>query len=228
MGVTCNDPVRLDDLDRKILDHLERDGRATLADVGAAVGLSASAVKRRVDRLHETGVIVGYTAVIDPQALGDRLEAFVELYCADSVAPGDLLASVAGLPAVIAAHTVAGDADAVVRVRVEGIEELERVIEELRRDPRSCGRARWSRCLRWSSDRDADCRALTRLAFEELGARHRRDRAGPPGDRRPRVRPRPAEGAARRHRGRGLRDACAGGAALAGRAAAVACPSAVR
>jgi DNA-binding Lrp family transcriptional regulator len=129
-------PVRLDDLDRKILDQLERDGRATLADVGSAVGLSPSAVRRRVDRLHETGVIIGYTAVVDPQALGDRLEAFIELYCADTVAPNDLLSSVAGLPAVIAAHTVAGDADAVVRVRVEGIEELERVIEVLRRDPK--------------------------------------------------------------------------------------------
>jgi DNA-binding Lrp family transcriptional regulator len=129
-------PVRVDDLDRKILDHLERDGRATLADVGAAVGLSASAVKRRVDRLEETGVIVGYAAIIDPQAAGDRLEAFVELYCADNVAPGDLLSSVAGLDAVVAAHTVAGDADAVVRVRVEGIEALERTIEQLRRDPK--------------------------------------------------------------------------------------------
>jgi Lrp/AsnC family transcriptional regulator, leucine-responsive regulatory protein len=129
-------PVHLDDLDRKILDVLRRDGRATLAEVGAAVGLSASAVKRRVDRLHDNGVIVGYTAIVDPQALGDRLEAFVELYCADSVAPADLLASVSGLDAVIAAHTVAGDADAVVRVRVEGIEELERTIEQLRRDPK--------------------------------------------------------------------------------------------
>ncbi len=129
-------PVHLDAVDRKIIDALERDGRATLADVGAAVGLSASAVKRRVDRLHETGVIVGYTALIDPRALGDRLEAFVELYCADSVAPNDLLAAVAGLPAVVAAHTVAGDADAVVRVRVEGIDALERTIEQLRRDPR--------------------------------------------------------------------------------------------
>jgi DNA-binding Lrp family transcriptional regulator len=128
--------VRLDEVDRKILDHLERDGRATLADVGAAVGLSASAVKRRVDRLHETGVIVGYAAIVDPQAVGDRLEAFMELYCADSVAPADLLASVSGLSAVVAAHTVAGDADAVVRVRVAGIEELERTIEQLRRDPR--------------------------------------------------------------------------------------------
>ena len=129
-------PIRLDDLDRKILDHLERDGRATLADVGAAVGLSASAVKRRIDRLHDQRVIVGYAALVDPQALGDRHEAFVELYCADCVAPGDLLSSVSDLDAVVAAHTVAGDADAVVRVRVEGIEALERTIEQLRRDPK--------------------------------------------------------------------------------------------
>ena len=127
--------MRLDEVDRKILDHLERDGRATLADVGAAVGLSSSAVKRRVDRLERGGVIVGYAAIVDPAAVGDRLEAFVELYCADNVAPGDLLSSVADLDAVVAAHTVAGDADAVVRVRVEGIEALERVIEQLRRDP---------------------------------------------------------------------------------------------
>jgi Lrp/AsnC family leucine-responsive transcriptional regulator len=127
---------RLSDLDRKILALLQRDGRRSFADIGREVGLSTPAVKRRVDRLHETGVIVGYAAIVDPQALGDRLEAFVELYCADSVAPGDLLESVVGLPAVVAAHTVAGDADAIVRVRVEGIEELERTIEQLRRDPK--------------------------------------------------------------------------------------------
>jgi DNA-binding Lrp family transcriptional regulator len=129
-------PVRLDELDRKILDVLRRDGRATLAEVGTAVGLSPSAVKRRVDRLHESGVIVGYAALVDPQAVGDRLEAFIELYCADTVAPNDLLSSVGDLPAVVAAHTVAGDADAIVRVRVQGIEELERTIEHLRRDPK--------------------------------------------------------------------------------------------
>jgi DNA-binding Lrp family transcriptional regulator len=125
----------LDDLDRKIIDVLERNGRATLAQVGASVGLSASAVKRRLDRLESSGVISGYAAIVNPAALGARLEAFVELYCAESVAPVDLVASVGGMDEIVAAHTVAGDADAVVRVRVEGIEALERAIEHLRRDP---------------------------------------------------------------------------------------------
>jgi Lrp/AsnC family transcriptional regulator, leucine-responsive regulatory protein len=125
----------LDDLDRKIIDVLERHGRATLAQVGEAVGLSSSAVKRRLDRLESTGVISGYSAVVNPAALGARLEAFVELYCAESVAPVDLVASVSGMDELVAAHTVAGDADAIVRVRVEGIDALERAIEHLRRDP---------------------------------------------------------------------------------------------
>src|SRR3954466_7329149 len=110
-------PVRLDDLDRKILDHLERDGRATLADVGSAVGLSSSAVKRRVDRLQAAGGVVGYAAIVAPAAVGDRLEAFVELYCADSVAPGDLLSSVSGLDVVVAAPTGPGAARAGARAR---------------------------------------------------------------------------------------------------------------
>ena len=125
----------LDDLDRKIIDVLERDGRATLAQIGDEVGLSSSAVKRRLDRLESSGVIAGYAAVVNPAALGARLEAFVELYCAESVAPVDLVASVADMDEIVAALAVAGDADAIVRVRVEGIEALERAIEHLRRDP---------------------------------------------------------------------------------------------
>ena len=125
----------IDDIDRRIIALLRDDARRSFQDIGSRVSLSAPAVKRRVDRLEASGVIVGYAAIVDPAAVGDRLEAFVELYCADNVAPGDLLASVADLDAVVAAHTVAGDADAVVRVRVEGIEALERVIEQLRRDP---------------------------------------------------------------------------------------------
>ncbi len=80
-------------------------------------------------------MIAGYAAIVNPAALGARLEAFVELYCAESVAPVDLVASVGGMDEIVAAHTVAGDADAVVRVRVEDIGALERAIEHLRRDP---------------------------------------------------------------------------------------------
>src|SRR5688572_31841493 len=71
--------VTIDGTDRQILDLLARDARRTFADIGAQVGLSAPAVKRRVDRLESTGVISGYTVVVDHARLGKSLEAFAEL-----------------------------------------------------------------------------------------------------------------------------------------------------
>ena len=62
--------MTLDDLDKQIVAALVRDARATYAEVGAAVGLSAPAVKRRVDRLLAAGAITGFSAQVDPSALG--------------------------------------------------------------------------------------------------------------------------------------------------------------
>ena len=60
----------LDSIDVKIVDLLVEDGRRTLADLGAQIGLSAPAVKRRLERLEESGVITGYTAKVDHRKLG--------------------------------------------------------------------------------------------------------------------------------------------------------------
>src|SRR4051794_36409723 len=103
-GMATN--ARLDDLDRKILALLVLDGRRPLADIGREVGLSTPAVKRRVDRLERTGVIRGYSAVVDAGRLDLGFEAIAEIYCADRTAPGDVLASVAGIPEVVSAVTV--------------------------------------------------------------------------------------------------------------------------
>ena len=126
---------RLSDMDRKILAILQADGRRSFADIGRAVGLSTPAVKRRVDRLEEIGVIRGYAAVLDAAKLGLGFEAIAEVYCADRTAPGDVLASVEGIPEVVSAVTVSGEPDAVLRVQVDDIRHLERVIEALRRRP---------------------------------------------------------------------------------------------
>lgn len=74
-------PAMFDDLDRKIITALMANARTSFAEIGAAIGLSATAVKRRVDRLRETGVITGFTATVKPVALGWRTEAYVEVYC---------------------------------------------------------------------------------------------------------------------------------------------------
>jgi DNA-binding Lrp family transcriptional regulator len=125
----------LDDLDRKILAILGRDGRRSYADVGRDLDISIATVKRRVDRLEETGVVQGYAAVLDTAKLGVGFEAIVEVYCAEKTTPRDVLATISGLAEVVSAVTVSGEPDAVLRVQVSDVPHLERVIEDLRRRP---------------------------------------------------------------------------------------------
>ena len=124
----------IDGLDREILALLREDGRRTYDDIARHVSLSAPAVKRRVDRLRADGAIRGFTAVLDPAAMGWRTEALVELF----YAPGTLLdavaESLARVPEVMEAWSVTGEPDAVVRVRTQDNADLERVIMELQRD----------------------------------------------------------------------------------------------
>jgi DNA-binding Lrp family transcriptional regulator len=124
----------LDSIDRRIVALLHQNAKLTFAQVGADVGLSATAVKRRVDRLERDGVIVGYGARIDPRALGEGIEALIEVYCAERVAPADVGRSLANLDQVVSAFTVSGEADAVVRARVDSIADLEKFVERLRHD----------------------------------------------------------------------------------------------
>jgi Lrp/AsnC family transcriptional regulator, leucine-responsive regulatory protein len=125
----------LDSVDRRIIALLRENAKRTFADIGADVGLSSTAVKRRVDRLHHDGVIVGYGARIDPLALGEGIEALIEVYCAERVAPADVGRSLRDLEQVVSAFTVSGEADAVIRARTQSIGDLEKFVEHLRRDP---------------------------------------------------------------------------------------------
>lgn len=122
----------MDPLDQRIVSQLVANARASYADVGTAVGLSAPAVKRRVDRLQESGVLRGFTAVVDPEALGWATEAFIEVHCQGNVPPARIRASLEPLPEVVAAYTVSGAADAIVHLRAADIHHLETALERLR------------------------------------------------------------------------------------------------
>ncbi|MEV4671898.1 MULTISPECIES: Lrp/AsnC family transcriptional regulator [Actinomadura] len=126
--------MRLDDLDRRIVARLLEDGRASYAQIGDKVGLSAPAVKRRVDRLRADGVINGFAAVVDPAALGWTTEAFIEIFCTGATSPEQIYSSVRGHPEVVAAYTISGDASALVHVRARDIQHLEQALERLRRE----------------------------------------------------------------------------------------------
>lgn len=129
-----DDSLRTDDVDRKILACLTEDGRATYDEVGRRVALSAPAVKRRVDRLRERGVLKGFTALVDPAALGAGTEALIELFYAPGIGLDAVRDSLRPLPEVAEAWSVTGDADCIVRVRARDPQDLERVIMELQRE----------------------------------------------------------------------------------------------
>jgi DNA-binding Lrp family transcriptional regulator len=124
----------MDAMDRKILALLVEDGRRSYGDMAAHVGLSAPSVKRRVDRLRESGALEGFTALVEHGAMGWHTEALVELF----FRPGTTLEEVAEVlrehPEVAEAWSVTGEADAIARVRTEDNRDLERLIIDLQRD----------------------------------------------------------------------------------------------
>lgn len=124
--------LRMDDIDHRIISCLVADARSSYAEIGGTVGLSAPAVKRRVDRLRDSGVLRGFTAVVDPEALGWGTEAFVEVHCRGNVMPHRIAASLEPLTEVVAAYTVSGAADAIVHLRAADIHHLETALERLR------------------------------------------------------------------------------------------------
>lgn len=125
----------MDRLDQQVVSCLLRDARATYAEIGAEVGLSAPAIKRRVDRLLASGALRGFTAVVDPAALGWTTEAYVHVYCKGTVAPQDLRRALELVPEVVGACTVSGSSDALVHMLAGDIQQLERALERVRAEP---------------------------------------------------------------------------------------------
>ncbi len=95
----------LDEIDRILVRELVADGRATLAHLAATAGLSVSAVQSRVRRLESRGVGTGYTARINPEAIGKMLSAFVAITPLDPSQPDDAPARLEHIPAIVFAAT---------------------------------------------------------------------------------------------------------------------------
>lgn len=136
IGITSGDLLCMDPIDRQILGLLMKDGRATFRDVGAVVGLSAPAVKRRVDRMQQRGEITGFTAVVAPEVLGWTTEAYVEVYYRGNVSTTELGRSLSPIPQVTGVWTITGDADALAHVRGTDMGDIESCVEQIRRHPK--------------------------------------------------------------------------------------------
>ncbi|MFF2084255.1 Lrp/AsnC family transcriptional regulator [Nocardia sp. NPDC058176] len=133
----------MDDIDRRILGELLTHARASFQDIGSMVGLSAPAVKRRVDKMVASGQITGFTAQVNPAALGWTTEAYVEVYYRDNISPAELRRTLEPIPQIVGVWTIAGEADALVHVMATDMAEIEVTVERIRENAR-VGRTRSS------------------------------------------------------------------------------------
>lgn len=101
-------------------------------DLGKATGLSTSAVHQRVRRLEQRGVIRGYSAIVDPDAVNLALTAFISVKPFDPSAPDDVPERLAPLPEIEACHSVAGDENYILKVRVGAPGDLEDLLARIR------------------------------------------------------------------------------------------------
>lgn len=108
----------MDGVDRKILAELQNDGRLTITDLAARVGLSISPCHRRLRELERTGVIRGYRAIVDPKAMGLTFEAllFVTMRQEDRETLLGFEAALADIPNVVQAQRLFGDPDYLLRI----------------------------------------------------------------------------------------------------------------
>jgi Lrp/AsnC family leucine-responsive transcriptional regulator len=122
--------VKLDRIDVAALTRLMDEGRVSWADLAKTLRLSPAAAAQRVHRLEKAGVIRGYAALVDPEAAGRSLTAFVGIVLSSQAARARFLKRVAALDAAQECHHVTGEFDYLLKLRCSGTRDLERIISE--------------------------------------------------------------------------------------------------
>ncbi|WP_353650408.1 Lrp/AsnC family transcriptional regulator [Nakamurella sp. A5-74] len=122
----------MDSVDRRLIDALRADGRASYAELSRIVGLSSSSVHERVAKLEASGVIQGYRAVVDPIKVGFGVTALVGIEPGETGDDEVIAAGLDAMPEVESSYSVAGDQAFIVKVRVADIDALHRCLGRLR------------------------------------------------------------------------------------------------
>ncbi|MFD1251163.1 Lrp/AsnC family transcriptional regulator [Nocardioides ginsengisoli] len=126
----------MDDIDWSIVEILQSDGRISIRELARQISLSAPATAERVKRLEQAGVIVGYAAVVSPQAVGLGIRAIIRMGCENTIRCVRRELDPASFPEVVEMHRVSGDDCSVIIAYARDVEHLENLIDRL---------ARWSR-----------------------------------------------------------------------------------
>jgi Lrp/AsnC family leucine-responsive transcriptional regulator len=125
----------MDAVDRRLLDELRVNARASWAELGRQIGLSGPSVQERVRRLEERGVIAGYRTVLSPAAVDLGVSALIGLIQGDDVESEDVADQRRDVAEVEDCWYVAGEENFVVKVRAADVTALEAIVAKLRRLP---------------------------------------------------------------------------------------------
>ncbi|WP_224364538.1 Lrp/AsnC family transcriptional regulator [Hyalangium versicolor] len=120
----------MDSLDYRIVDMLQRDGRATQLEISREIGLSQPAVAERIRKLEERGVITGYTARVDAGKLGKDITAFIGVNIEHPKYFEGFAKKVMAMPEVLEAHRVAGQDSYILKVRTANTKSLDQLLVE--------------------------------------------------------------------------------------------------
>ena len=112
--------VRLDEIDMTILEMLLKDSRTPLSHISKEVGISSPAIRERINKLRQEGIIKGFSTIIDYKKLGLGLTAFIGLIMDDSrCCQDDVFTELEGIPSVLEAHFTNGEEDILVKIVTE-------------------------------------------------------------------------------------------------------------
>ena len=122
--------MRLDRLDVRILEELQKDGRRPVVELAERIGLSGTPCARRIRQLEQSGVIQGYTAVVDPARLGHSIQAFVQVklerHTDENVA--QFRRELDSLDAIVACYATTGEHDFLLQVIATDLEALSNIV----------------------------------------------------------------------------------------------------
>ncbi|MEP2473391.1 Lrp/AsnC family transcriptional regulator [Roseobacter sp.] len=132
LKASANGPFEMDRFDQAILGVLAEDGRVSITDLAKRIGLSKSPTQARLRRLEQSGVIIGYRALLDPIQLGLDHVAFVEVRLSDTREQALMAfnAAVAKVPEIEQAHMIAGNFDYLLKVRTRDMTRYRRFLGE--------------------------------------------------------------------------------------------------
>lgn len=126
--------MELDKIDRKLLNLLQEDAKASYAELAKRLGISSSGIHKRVKKLVNAGMIRKFVAVIDPQVVGKKLKAFMGI----STSPGtcrEVIAQLSQRPEVLEIHEVAGEHDLFVKLVTDDTLKLNEILHEIDKIP---------------------------------------------------------------------------------------------